>query len=373
VLAKDGIDGTNVASLSLYQRTATSTPPSAPGATLTYTFATAVISGTLGSWTQSVPTSGGAYLWVIQATALAAAGTATDSITGGEWTSARLVSQNGADGIGTEGLRGSITAYSTVTSEFQKWDARTGGRARWCGDGTLNETNAAFADAAATAKICAVLGLSNSTSNLRVGDTVSLQRTNVDPDITATGFWDGTKWAHPGTFIDGNLLVSGSVSASAINAAGIGTLTIAADAVTIPVGIANGTDFAVGTGWSILLQRTINSGATAPTTTLLAAAVAFNRATAGTAGTFTDVQIALCVHTGTSAVVNTGGSEQIFAVEGSKFYDSKDVITVPVSDTRTLAINTNYTYSLQIRKLTTPTNNTFTTNGQSLWIVGAKR
>ena len=114
------------------------------------------------------------------------------------------------------GKRGSLIAYVTATSEFQVWAARTGGRARWCGDGALNETNAAFPDNLATSTICSIAGVSANTANLTIGDTVTITRTNLTPNRVATGYWDGYKWAHPGVVIDGNLLVSGSVAADAI-------------------------------------------------------------------------------------------------------------------------------------------------------------
>lgn len=99
-VVKDGA-GLNSATVYLYQRAASA--PSVPGATLTYTFSTGVLSGTLGSWSQTIPANDGNPLYVITATALGAA--ATDTIATGEWSAVRVLAENGADG--TDGIDGS--------------------------------------------------------------------------------------------------------------------------------------------------------------------------------------------------------------------------------------------------------------------------
>lgn len=107
VLAQNGADGAaglNAASVFLYQRSAS--PPSVPGSTLTYTFATGALSGTLGSWTQTVP-AGSNPLYVTTATA--AASTATDTIATGEWATPTVMAQDGATGsTGTAGLHNAL-------------------------------------------------------------------------------------------------------------------------------------------------------------------------------------------------------------------------------------------------------------------------
>ena len=102
VLAQNGDDGAtgaaglSVATVYIYRRTTTSAAPAKLSGSLTYTFATGVLSGTLEGWTQSVPTSGGDYLWVTTATA--ASQSATDTILTGEWATVALFAQNGAAG-----------------------------------------------------------------------------------------------------------------------------------------------------------------------------------------------------------------------------------------------------------------------------------
>ena len=85
--------GLSAATIFLYQRAAS--PPSVPGTTLTYTFSTGILSGTLGSWTQAAPANDGNPLYLITATALGTG--ATDTITSGEWSAVRVLAENGDD------------------------------------------------------------------------------------------------------------------------------------------------------------------------------------------------------------------------------------------------------------------------------------
>jgi hypothetical protein len=113
ILAQNGADGAsglNSATVFLYQRAAS--PPSVPSSTLTYTFATGVLSGTLGSWSQTIP-AGTDPIYVTTAAALSTS--ATDTIATGEWAAVRVLAQNGAAGApGTNGVDG-------VDGEDGKW------------------------------------------------------------------------------------------------------------------------------------------------------------------------------------------------------------------------------------------------------------
>jgi len=99
IMSQDGSSGTNGlnnALVYLYQRAVT--PPAAPSGTFTYTFATGVLSGgTLGSWTQTIPTTNGNPLWVIVASA--SSNTATDTIAASEFSSPTVLVEDGADGV----------------------------------------------------------------------------------------------------------------------------------------------------------------------------------------------------------------------------------------------------------------------------------
>lgn len=110
VLATNGTSGLNSASVFLYRRSAT--VPAVPTTTLTYTFSTATLTGTLDSWTQSIP-AGTDPLYVTTATAVSS-GT-TDTILTSEWAAVRVLAQNGTPGTngapGTPGANG-ITYYT---------------------------------------------------------------------------------------------------------------------------------------------------------------------------------------------------------------------------------------------------------------------
>ena len=92
----DGINGVNSSPVFLYQRTSSSTAPSAPASSLVYTFATGLLGGTLGNWSQTMPTSGGAYRWITQASAINSA--PQDTILSSEWSAVALLAQDGTDG-----------------------------------------------------------------------------------------------------------------------------------------------------------------------------------------------------------------------------------------------------------------------------------
>lgn len=110
-----GASGLNVATAYLYQRSASSSAPTAmPTSALTFTFATGAITGTPGnSWTAAIPALDASkpYLWVTTATASNT--TATDSIAVGEWAASRLLSQDGAAGSAARSV--SLTANDQAT------------------------------------------------------------------------------------------------------------------------------------------------------------------------------------------------------------------------------------------------------------------
>ncbi len=109
----DGGDGLNSATVYLFQRTATSTPPSLPSASVTYTFATGVATGMNNGWVQSLPTTGGAYRWVTTASALSTG--ATDTLSSGEWATAALLAEDGTPGsAGTSTFTATIYKQDTI-------------------------------------------------------------------------------------------------------------------------------------------------------------------------------------------------------------------------------------------------------------------
>ena len=92
---KGGSDGINTATIYLYQRAAT--VPSKPSTNLTYTFATAKLTGGLGNWTQDIGTlTGSDPIWVIAA--VASSNGKTDVIEPTEWSEPIKMAQDGQDG-----------------------------------------------------------------------------------------------------------------------------------------------------------------------------------------------------------------------------------------------------------------------------------
>lgn len=207
ILSQNGTDGLNVAVAELFQRTATSTPPSAQANTVAFTFATGGMTGMSAGWTANVPSSGGGYLWTTRASASAIA--TTDNITAGEWSSPVLVSQDGATGgtglTGATGTRGTRQLYLTSASYTAGYGA------------------AAY-KADATSAIATATSGSTPTTPIK-GDTMTF--TN-GTSYTTTYTCDGTygtngnnSWVLPGVVIDGSLLVTGSVTATALSATAI--------------------------------------------------------------------------------------------------------------------------------------------------------
>lgn len=108
LFVENGEHGLNSAPVFLYKR-ATSAPAK-PTATLTYTFATGVLSGTLSGWSQNIPATDGKPCWVIQATAI---GTdATDTIEASEWSEQKKLVADGSNGTGIS----STTWYYLATT-----------------------------------------------------------------------------------------------------------------------------------------------------------------------------------------------------------------------------------------------------------------
>lgn len=99
----NGTDGYNRAQILLYKRA--ETEPEKPAATLTYTFQTGAISGNLGGWDTTIPTSDGNPCWVISYAAVAT--TSTVQIATNNWTTPVILVSDGQDGTdGTDGRDG---------------------------------------------------------------------------------------------------------------------------------------------------------------------------------------------------------------------------------------------------------------------------
>lgn len=133
VTTPTGTIGVKNAIVFLFQRTTTTTPPNVPSTVSTYNFNTGDITGFDNGWEDSLPTIGGGYRWMIQATAI---GTLeTDTINPSEWSVPSLLSENGTpgnDGVNAIVGRltneshslfayagGTVASYSGATGKFE--------------------------------------------------------------------------------------------------------------------------------------------------------------------------------------------------------------------------------------------------------------
>ncbi|XVJ69960.1 MAG: DUF1983 domain-containing protein [Rhizobacter sp.] len=96
--------------------------------------------------------------------------------------------------------------------------SEVGADAKRRGSVTLVLNGSAWIDSQATAAVAANLEAPNTTASLRIGDTVTIRN---NAGFAQARYWDGSAWVLPGTTLDGNLLVTGSVAADRINAYGL--------------------------------------------------------------------------------------------------------------------------------------------------------
>jgi hypothetical protein len=200
LMGQDGLRGLNSASVYIYQRTSANAAPLLPTTDLTYTFQGAVLSGSLGAWTTSVPAaSGGKYLWV--STASAVATTPTDTIPYSEWASVQCMAADGTNGTpGKDGNPGN------PGQNGQRGTARLliSGRASW---------DVSVAEAA-----------------LRAGGFgLPMERDEVTQyngsSFSEVRFYSSGSWLVVGKYIHGNMIVDGTLSANAITTGALTGLT----------------------------------------------------------------------------------------------------------------------------------------------------
>ena len=94
ISGRDGSTGTNAATIYLYQRATTA--PARPSSSLTYTFSTGELAGSLGSWTRGIP-DGADTCWVTVASAISNGD--TDAIAPSEWSDPVELAAGGVDGL----------------------------------------------------------------------------------------------------------------------------------------------------------------------------------------------------------------------------------------------------------------------------------
>lgn len=123
--------------------------------------------------------------------------------------------KKGATGTsGTDGSRGSLTGYgASYGISVSTWSDAKAQRVVY---NMLNGTS--------------LTSDFSSTSHLRIGDTVTLGNGS---SFAETRYWSGASWLSPGVVIDGNLLVTGTLSASKIIAGSITTDKVDDEQITI--------------------------------------------------------------------------------------------------------------------------------------------
>lgn len=217
-LVQDGLAGLNSATVFIYQRSASATPPTLPSATTTYTFNTGTLTGLNNGWSYQVPAGTSTYLYVSQATAVS--NTTTDNILASEWATVQLLAQNGTNGSnGSPGSPGTRGTVNLAGSGFASWS-----------------------DSAANSLIA-----SNGYGSPINSDIVTL----YNASFSQTRFYSSGSWLVLSAYINGNLLVSGTLQAdkivagstlSGVNISG-GTLNIANQLVVTSGGIVDAYSF----------------------------------------------------------------------------------------------------------------------------------
>lgn len=202
-----GANGVMSAFPSIYIWTGSSTPPTRPSTTSTYTWSTGGYSAPSG-WATEPPTNtvAGNYLWKITIPLNVSATTATSTL---DWTNTsypiRAVAYNGANGAnGTDGTNGSNGAPGAATFVITR---------------SANDSSAPT-----NAEVSALLG-----RNPVAGDicTVSYNAAN-----NAVVYRYVTSWSLFVTYITGSLIVSGTITGDKVAANTITGTNIAASTIT---------------------------------------------------------------------------------------------------------------------------------------------
>lgn len=253
---RNGKNGTNAATVFLYQRKA-GTSPAKPTDTLTYTFSSGALTPatSLGSWTRTIPAANGNPCWVIQATAISS-GT-TDTIKNSEWSAPVILAENGSDGVGVSSIVPEYYLSTSATSQAggawtttcPDWEA---GKFIWTRshlyweDGTetttapvlnnaVNGLGQKYTEVKQTADKIEWLVVGDSSTTFTLSDRAAKL---VSDTIDLTGFVTFTDLSTAGkTTISGSNIKTGTIDANEvtiknINASNITSGTISADRIS---------------------------------------------------------------------------------------------------------------------------------------------
>jgi hypothetical protein len=198
VVGYSGVNGLNSKPIFLYAINSSTTAPTAFTGTATYTFSTDALTGlTLGTWSRTANSlSKGNYLWM--RSAIATSTTDTDTIAIGEWSTAAIVGIGGVDGA--TGATGAVGATGARGAGWWRYDA---GAADLSGVDTTSEVNVYWN------------ALHNPDILVVKDDRFIIATTHASG--TKAFIYDGTNWISQAAFVDGNLLVDGTVTATKIS------------------------------------------------------------------------------------------------------------------------------------------------------------
>jgi hypothetical protein len=135
------------------------------------------------------------------------------------------------------GVETTFTRLQSLSKSKQGADGTNGadGANGTRGSGEFYATGSSWSDTAANAAVTAVYP-----TGKVYGDTVTISNGTT---FAMTKYWNGSAWTAPGTVIDGNLLVSGTVSAAKINSNGL-TIRDTLGNVVLSASATNALDFA---------------------------------------------------------------------------------------------------------------------------------
>lgn len=178
----------------IYQRSSSASAPALPSAATTYSFATGALSGLNNGWSATIPAGAQQYLYVSMVSV--SASTSTVSIPAASWNAAALLSSNGSNGSngtngtnGTNGSNGGNGARGSVTTAYLSYP--------------LSSWNDSYAYQALNN-----LGYYSYVN----GDIVTL----ANSSYSETRFYSYGNWLALTAYINGNMLVSGTLQAGAI-------------------------------------------------------------------------------------------------------------------------------------------------------------
>jgi hypothetical protein len=211
-----------------YQRSATALPNTSDPGEVVYTFGSKSITSpaTLANgWSRTIP-AGTDPCYVVVATAYSSTG--TDTIAATEWTDPVVLAQNGAaGGPGAAGPRGSRTLYST-NAYYSSYHTT---------HDYLGNVVAPFAANCAFHQYAENEIQTATGTNSIKGDTLVFTNAN---DYTYTCTKGAAEWVPPGTILDGDLLVTGSITTTKIRANAITAEKLSVTAIDINGNVANG-------------------------------------------------------------------------------------------------------------------------------------